>query len=94
MAGKHGDPDAVAATREGYAGTFDVGAALADAIARQFPDQFRDLEQLPMTDVGVEAAPKGYSGVLLAALVFTAALSLLTISRWRARRSGQLPIHR
>jgi hypothetical protein len=85
---------AVAATREGYAGTFEVGAALADAIARQFPDQFRDLEQLPMTDVGVEAAPEGYSGVLLAALVLTAALWLLPISRRRARRSARLPIHR
>lgn len=85
---------AVAATREGYAGTFEVGAALAEAIARQFPDQFRDLKKLPMTDVDLEAAPEGYPGVLLAALVLTAALWLLLTGRQRARRSARFPINR
>jgi hypothetical protein len=41
---------AIAATRDGYDGTFEVGEALAEAIARQFPNRFRDLENLPPTD--------------------------------------------
>jgi hypothetical protein len=45
---------AIAATRDGYEGTFEVGAALADAIGRQFPERFRELKALPSTD---SAAP-------------------------------------
>ena len=42
---------AVATTREAYAGMFEVGAALADAIVAQFPERFRDLKALPNTSV-------------------------------------------
>jgi len=49
---------AVATTREAYAGMFEVGAALADAIVRQFPDRFKDLTELPGTSVA-DDAPSG-----------------------------------
>lgn len=48
---------AIAATRDGYEGTFEVGAALAEAIGRQFPERFRELAALPSTD-SAEPVPK------------------------------------
>ena len=45
---------AIAATRDGYEGTFEVGAALAEAIGRQFPERFHEVATLPSTD---SAAP-------------------------------------
>ena len=38
---------AIAATRDGYEGTFEVGAALAEAIGRQFPEQFMKSQPFP-----------------------------------------------
>ena len=48
---------AIAATRDGYEGSFEVGAALAEAIGRQFPERFHELKALPSTD-SAEAVPK------------------------------------
>ena len=45
---------AIAATRDGYEGTFEVGAVLAEAIGRQFPERFHEVKALPSTD---SAAP-------------------------------------
>ena len=85
---------AVATIREAYAGMFDVGAALADAIVAQFPDRFQDLVALPGTSVadapGTHAAPSRSSvliGTGLALLMLAALLALPSIGR--ARQSGR-----
>jgi hypothetical protein len=43
-------------TREAYAHMFDVGDALGNAIADQFPDRFADLKAAPATSTGSEPA--------------------------------------
>ncbi len=80
-----GDPArAIAATREGYVGTFAVGAALADAIARQFPDRFRDLARLPATDTDPSAARvPTHPGTTARARVFGCAVAI--VAAWAAR---------
>jgi hypothetical protein len=69
---------AIAATRDGYDGTFEVGAALADAIARQFPDRFKDLKELAPTTTGVTAEPDT-GGIPLTVLVILAIGSVLVL---------------
>jgi hypothetical protein len=70
-----GDPArAIGATREGYAGTFEVGGALAGAIAQQFPDRFADLDDLPTTDIALEPGAWAPLLPLVAVLVFAASL--------------------
>jgi hypothetical protein len=83
-----GDPArAIAATRAGYEGTFEVGAVLSDAIARQFPDRFGDLKELPLTD-GPGRAEPGTSGVspsIVAALFLSTGVWLVLTIRRRAQ---------
>jgi hypothetical protein len=88
----HDPGRAVAATRDGYEGTFEVGAALADAIARQFPDRFRDLAELPFTDQLPEAGASGVSVTTLAAFLLTSALWVVLTLRLRAGRRSRPPI--
>jgi hypothetical protein len=76
----------VAATRDGYEGTFEVGAALADAIARQFPDRFRDLDELPFTDGLPEPGTQAVPLPLLAALLLTVAVWFVLTVRVRGGR--------
>jgi hypothetical protein len=86
-----GDPArAIAATREGYDGTFEVGAALADAIALQFPNRFADLDELPTTDIVLE--PGAWVPVLplIAGLVFAASL-WFALKALPSRRSARSP---
>ena len=75
---------AIATTREAYAGMFDVGAALAEAIVMQFPDRFRDLRELPATSSIGAARPEGrglptgaFAGLVV---VLAAATSLVAIA--------------
>lgn len=83
-----GDPErAVAATREGYDGTFEVGAALADAIAAQFPEKFRDLEELPQTSTAPPAEWVSSRWVWILALGYLLLLSLAAVERG-TRRAG------
>jgi hypothetical protein len=77
---------AVATTREAYAGMFDVGAALADAIVAQYPERFQDLAALPGTaEAEPIPAPRfpsavvGVAGVVL--LVLAALLWLPSVRR-------------
>jgi hypothetical protein len=48
----------VAVTREAYAHMFIVGDALGSGIAKQFPDRFKDLKELP----GTSTLPPGRAG--------------------------------
>jgi hypothetical protein len=77
---------AVATTREAYAGMFDVGAALADAIVAQYPARFQDLMALPGTATaekvpapGFPAALVGGTGLIL--LILAALLWLPSVRR-------------
>ena len=89
-----GDPArAIAATRDGYEGTFEVGAALADAIARQFPDRFADLDALPFTDVAVDRRIEGPPLGLVVALVISSSI-WLALTALRVRRTARLPQRR
>lgn len=89
-----GDPArAIAATREGYEATFEVGAALADAIARQFPDRFGDLDTLPFTDVAVDRPTEGPQLPLVAALLISSSIGL-ALTALRVRRPARLPQRR
>ncbi len=66
-----GDPArAIAATRDGYEGTFEVGAALAEAIGRQFPERFRELADLPPTDSATPVPKWATPSVWLVATLF------------------------
>ena len=80
---------AVVATRDGYQGTFEVGAALADAIAQQFPDRFRDLRELPPTDRVTESGTHAISLQMMAALLLTITVWLVLTVRVRAGRSAR-----
>jgi hypothetical protein len=86
-----GDPArAIAATREGYGGTFEVGAALAGAIAQQFPNRFADLDELPTTDLVLEPGALQPVFPLIAALVFVASL-WFALKTLPARRRTRAP---
>ncbi|HKF86162.1 MAG TPA: hypothetical protein VKB30_10285 [Candidatus Limnocylindrales bacterium] len=54
-------PAAYATASEAYVHMFDVGDALAGAIAAQFPDRYADVAELPRTDTGPapDHAPMG-----------------------------------
>ena len=86
---------AIAATRDGYDGTFEVGAALAEAIAAQHPERFRDLRDLPATDTAASHAsgddsPSG--SMLRAALVMAiASMAVIAGTETRRRRSVRAP---
>lgn len=88
---------AVTATRDGYDGTFEVGAALADAIARQFPDRYRDLTELPATAIhdtahdAPEAAGRLVASVIAMAMVLVAAVIFGFDRRRITRRHRQQP---
>jgi len=73
------DARAVATTREGYAGTFRVGAALAEAIAKQFPDRYRDLKELPPTST-LPAPSAHHDPRLLLALAM--AVAAVMVAAW------------
>jgi hypothetical protein len=91
------DPDrAVTATRDGYAGTFEVGAALSDAIARQFPDRFRDLTELPLTDGAGPAEPptNNVSLPMVAALLLTTSVWLVLTAHRRAQAHVRRAVRR
>jgi hypothetical protein len=64
----------VATIRGAYVQTFEVGDALAIAIARQFPDRFRDLKVLPPTST---RTPDSVPGSNLSSLVLLLGLALL-----------------
>ena len=66
---------AVATIREAYAGMFEVGAALADAIVAQFPDRFQDLMELP----GTSAAEPEPAATRRAAPLIGVGLALLLL---------------
>ena len=81
---------AVATTREAYAGMFDVGAALADAIVAQYPERFEDLMALPgtsMADPDARAAfpSAAVGGVGVALLALAALLRLTSVRRGTPR---------
>ena len=83
-----GDPArAIAATLEGYDGTFEFGALVADAVARQFPDRYRDRRILPSTDVAPTEVPFARWIALGAALVLSLSIQLALIARIRRSRS-------
>jgi hypothetical protein len=80
----------VATIRGAYVQTFEVGDALAMAIARQFPDRFRDLKEWPNTST---RAPDHASGSSLSDLALFVGLALVAcvviVRRLRGRiRSG------
>jgi hypothetical protein len=85
---------AVAATRDGYEGTFEVAAALADAVARQFPDRFRDLDELPYTDGLPESGSQPLSLAGLVALFLMTAVWLILTVRARPSRRVRPPVRR
>jgi hypothetical protein len=71
----------VAVTREAYRHMFEVGDALGNAIADQFPDRFADLEALPVTATDrMEPRSTGTGAAVLVALLGAAALILLMTS--------------
>jgi hypothetical protein len=75
---------AVATVRSAYDFMFEVGDALSAAIARQFPDQFKEIKALPPTDAAARTSlPAGW---LLVAVI--AAVSLFAASRY-SRGVGQ-----
>ena len=61
---------AIAATRDGYEGTFEVGAALAEAIGRQFPERFHEVATLPSTDSAAPVPKWATPSVWLVATLF------------------------
>lgn len=71
----------VATVRGAYAQTFEVGDALASAIARQFPDRFRDITGLPPTSIVSEpaAAADAPSPGILVFLLVTVVLAALSV---------------
>lgn len=62
----------VATIREAYRHMFDVGDALAAAIAGQFPDRFQDLRDLPDTDSVVAEQSGATSNVFIWLLLILA----------------------
>jgi hypothetical protein len=76
---------AIAATRDGYDGTFEVGAALADAIAAQFPERFQDLKELPPTDT---LSGGGALDPWVLVLVLSAMAVMLRVLGEALRRNG------
>lgn len=85
---------AVAATRDGYEGTFEVAAALAAAVARQFPDRFRDLAELPFTDGLPEPGSQPFPPAGLAALLLVIAVWLILAVRARPSRRVRPSVRR
>ena len=88
----------VAATRDAYDGMFVVGAALADAIAAQFPERFEDLRELPATSTGESVRTsegQRAAGLTLAFALFIAAFAMLGLGVRRApagtRRRARRP---
>jgi hypothetical protein len=76
----------VTIVREAYGHMFTVADALADAIARQFPDRFRDLRQIPPTSTEGEPPPspiEAWRGPALAILAIGLAALLASSDRWR-----------
>jgi hypothetical protein len=90
----------VATIRGAYAQTFEVGDALAMAIARQFPDRFQDLKELPFTSThGPESSPTlNLSEIaLLAGLALLGAVALVRrldggAQATRAPRRGRMRV--
>jgi hypothetical protein len=81
---------AIAATRDGYDGTFEVGEALAEAIAAQFPDRFVDLKALPPTDtVARRDAPWRPDHPLLLLLIALTTAMWVTASVLSGRRRAE-----
>jgi hypothetical protein len=81
----------VATIRGAYAQTFEVGDAIAMAIARQFPDRFHDLKKLPFTStLGPEATRvSNWSELaLLALLGLLAAVAVVRRLDRRAQAAG------
>jgi hypothetical protein len=77
----------IATIRGAYAQTFEVGDALAMAIAQQFPDRFHDIKSLPFTDVqATEAVP--WSGLRVVALVGALALAVAAATVRRLAQVG------
>ncbi len=81
---------AVATVRSAYDFMFEVGDALAAAIALQFPDQFVEIKELPPTDGTARSQSRDWIVVLLVALI--GGLSLVPLAPYLgARRQG---VHR
>jgi hypothetical protein len=71
----------VATIRGAYVQTFEVGDALAIAIALQFPDRFQDLKELPKTSTRAPGHAPGSNQSDLAVLVGLALVGCLVIVR-------------
>jgi hypothetical protein len=86
---KAGDPGrAVAATLEGYERTFEVGAVVADAVAKQFPERYPERQHLPPTDLAPTEVPFARWLAVLAAVPLSLGIQLALIGRLRALRSA------
>jgi hypothetical protein len=84
-----GDPArAIAATRDGYEGTFEVGAVVADAVAKQFPERYPERRRLPSTDVAPTEVPLARWFVVLIAVVLSLSIQIALVARLRALRSN------
>lgn len=77
---------AIAATRDGYEGTFEVGAALAEAIGRQFPEQFHEVATLPSTDSAAPVPKWATPNVWLVATLFVLIWVWIALTGPRAGR--------
>lgn len=83
-----GDPArAIAATREGYEGTFEVGAAVAEAVAKQFPERYPERRRLPPTDAVPAELPFAKWLAVLAALVLGLGIQIALYARLRTLRA-------
>jgi hypothetical protein len=71
-----------------------VAAALADAVARQFPDRYRDLDQLPFTDGLPESGSQPLSLAGLVALLLMSAVWLILTVRAQPSRRVRPPVGR
>ena len=75
---------AVAMVRSAYDFMFEVGDALAAAIALQFPDQFEEIKSLPPTDAAGSSQSTGWIAALLVTLV--GGVSLVPLARFLGAR--------
>jgi hypothetical protein len=85
---------AVAMVRSAYDFMFEVGDALAAAIALQFPDQFEEIKSLPPTDAIEGSRSPGWILVLLVVVVGGVSLAPLARSLGARRQRVHRPAGR